>query len=567
MKAWKRILPILLTLVVLGSISWYLLVYDTAFTRDILVSQARFFEKNGSHSIATWLYDLAYQQSGNSSQVAIELAQAHKENGNYSQAEYTLSHAIAEGASVELYTALCQTYVEQNKLLDAVTMLDNVTSDLKAELEALRPTAPTATPNPGFHNQYISVSLESNNGTLYVSTNGEYPSIPEDRYTAPITLSGGETTLYAVCVGDNGLVSRLSVLGYTVHGVVEEVTLTNKSLETIVRNTLNIHAAVPLMSSDLWEITSLNMPAEITDYSDLKYFPNLNRLTIQGGSYENLQSLSSLIHLEFLTIADSDVTAEDLKVIAALPKLKELTLNNCMLSNIEALSNAKKLEQLLLPNNAIRDVTPLSNIKTLTYLDVSHNAIEDLSALAALEQLNSLDVSYNLLTSLSPLSGCAALTKLTATNNEIDTLPEFNNLTALKTLQVQNNKLTNIATLASCTSLETLNLAHNAVSDISPLSGLALISHLDFSYNNVTTLPELSKQLVELDGSHNQIYSLSALTSMPSLNRVLLSYNGISSVDALANCPNLYYVDVTGNPVRNVSSLTNQSITVLYTPM
>ena len=55
----KRILPILLVIVVIASIAWYLFVYDRDFTRDLLLQQARLFERNGKHDVAAWLYDQA----------------------------------------------------------------------------------------------------------------------------------------------------------------------------------------------------------------------------------------------------------------------------------------------------------------------------------------------------------------------------------------------------------------------------------------------------------------------------------------------------------------------------
>ena len=58
-KAFKIIIPILLALVIMGSIAWYLLVYDTGFTQDLLLNQARRFEENGNHAAAVWVYNLA----------------------------------------------------------------------------------------------------------------------------------------------------------------------------------------------------------------------------------------------------------------------------------------------------------------------------------------------------------------------------------------------------------------------------------------------------------------------------------------------------------------------------
>ena len=113
-KGIRILIPILLSLVIIFCTIWYLFVYDRAFTRDMLLSFARYSETQGKHEIATYFYNAAYSQSGNSDSVAIELAQQYKSGGNYTKAEYTLSNAIADGGGVDVYIALCKTYVEQD---------------------------------------------------------------------------------------------------------------------------------------------------------------------------------------------------------------------------------------------------------------------------------------------------------------------------------------------------------------------------------------------------------------------------------------------------------------------
>ena len=138
-KALRVILPILLVVVIVCSLVWYLMEYDPSFTRDTIMSTARAFDNAGQHRIAAWLYDMAYLQSEGNDEIAIELAEHYKSNGNYTKAEYTLSGAIADGGTLDLYIALCQTYVEQDKLLDAVNMLNNITNaDIKAQIELVR---------------------------------------------------------------------------------------------------------------------------------------------------------------------------------------------------------------------------------------------------------------------------------------------------------------------------------------------------------------------------------------------------------------------------------------------
>lgn len=564
----KRILPIVLVIVVLCSIAWYLLIYDKSFTQDMLLRQARYFEENGNHALAVWLYDAAYQQSENNEDVAIELAQRFKENGNYTKAEYTLSNAISKGGSVELYIALCQTYVEQNKLLDAVTMLDNVSDRLiRDQLKQLRPSAPKATPEPGFYSQYITVTLNSSSGTIYAANDGEYPSMKTDIYTDGIALVGGENTIYAVSVGDNGLVSPLSVLGYTVGGVIEEVTLADSALDALIREMLGFAPEDKMLTSDLWVITELTMPKGVADFSDLQRLPYLTKLTIDNSSVSDLKALSALVNLTHLTVTNTVVSQQDLALIASLPNLTHLTMSGCQLSSIQNLSGAHKLQNLDLNNNTIRDISALSFMTELTQLNLSHNALTSLNALSGLRDLKLLDVSYNSLASLVPLGDCVSLEELYASNNSIGNLSGVNTLVNLKKLDAGSNKLTDVEILSGNTGLVELTVNKNTLLDIAPLTSLNKLQYLDFSHNEIKEIPQWSKDcaLVHFNGANNKISNVTPLSGLANLNTVILDNNKISNVNPLADCHMLYRVDVTGNPVKNVSKLTENSIIVNYT--
>ena len=157
-KALKIIVPLLLAIAVICSMLWYFLVYDRAFTKDMLLWSARTLEQDGKHELAAWLYNITYQQASYEDDIAIELANQYKTIGNYTKAEYTIAEAIATKPTAELYIALCNLYVQQDKLLDAVALLDTIANpQIKAELDAIRPSAPILTPEPGFYSQYITV--------------------------------------------------------------------------------------------------------------------------------------------------------------------------------------------------------------------------------------------------------------------------------------------------------------------------------------------------------------------------------------------------------------------------
>ncbi len=570
MKKFLRILvPVLLAVVILASVGWYLFVYDREFTRDTLLSQARYHDLHGNSRLSAWFYDMAFEFSDRDENVAIELANQYKDAGNYTKAEYTLTTAIHSSATTELYTALCKAYVEQDKLLDAVNLLANIADPaIKAELEAQRPTAPTADHEAGFYNQYISVALSSNGGTLFCTVDGDYPSIADEPYSAPISLPAGETVIYAISVSDDGLVSPLSVFGYTVNGVVEPALLVDDAMEAAMRAAIGAKSDDLLYTNDLWTITEFTVPADAASLEDLAMMPYLEKLTIEDHHIESLSCLAGLTSLKNLDLSGSRFPVEDLSILASLPSLTSLTMSGCGLSTIEGLSGAKKLSYLDLSNNTLRKLDALAEMTTLSELYLQQNAVTSLTALAGLSNLVTLDVSFNALTSLSPIAACSRLTHLAADNNSIASLSGIENLPLLHYLSVEYNDLTDVSLAASCTELENLSFANNQVADISALASLTKLDILDFAYNNVESLPDWQEDCVlrVIDGSYNSLTSIDSLGKLDKLGYVYMDYNQLTSVNALSSCYTLVQVNVYGNEIEDVSALTEHDIIVNYDP-
>ena len=570
-KIIKRIIPLLLIVALIASACWYIFVYDRETVRDFLMAQARNCAQNGHFEAATWFYDISYEFAGEDENVAIDLAQIYKDSGNYTKAEYTLASAIADGATSELYIALCQTYVEQDKLLDAVNMLDKVADPaIKAELDALRPAAPQPDFAPGFYSQYISLNFASETGTLYVSTDGQYPSTAQTPCVTPVALEGGETKVYAITVGENGLVSPLSILSYTIGGVIEEVEFADAYIEELVQEQLMFGEYTTIYSNDLWKITRLTVPATALELSDLQYLLYLEELTIEARELGDLSFLTGMNHLKKLDLSGCTVTG-DLSVIKTLPALEELTMQGCSISSLSFLEGAPSLKKLDLRSNAVGNLSALASIPTLQTLELGDNAVRDLTPLSGLTELTSLNLSENVISDISPLASCLKLGTLDISDNKIASIAAVQQLTGLSTFRAEKNQITDCAPLAVCVELRRLDISNNLIPDISMLTGLTKMTEFDFSYNQATALPALpaSAALVTIDGSYNALTSLEPLDKLDALNYVYMDYNPeVSQIAFLANNPNMVQINVFGTKVTQAQAnkCLDQSIIVNYDP-
>ena len=568
-KFFQFFISLLLVIAIIASIGWYLFVYDRDFTRDALLSQARYNDLYGNARLSSLFYNLAYEHSGRDENVAIELANQYKADGNFTKAEVTLSNAIKNKGTVELYTALCKTYVQQDKLMDTVALLNNIADpNMKSALDALRPTTPATSHEPGFYSQYIDLALTSSSGTLYYTMDGEYPSISGSVYEAPLELEAGETVIYAISVDSNGLVSEPVVAGYTIGGVIEPVEFDDKAMEAAIREVLGARESEILYTNVLWDITEFTVPADAKSLADLQLMPYLKSLTIQGHSLGTLVDLSSMSKLETLDLTGTTFPAEELAVLAKLPNLTKLILSNCGLSTIASLEGAEKLSYLDLSSNTVRNMDALIQMKTLKELYLQHNAVTGLEALSSLTNLEKLNIAFNSVTDLTPLSTCMKLNWLDAGNNALTTINGVEGLSLLSYLSVDYNNLSDVSIVAACRELTNLSIANNQISDISALSALTKLDILDFSYNSVSALPEWQEgcTLRTIDGSYNSLSSIDNLANLANISYIYMDYNNITNVNALANCYVLVQLNVYGNDIDTVAELTAHDIIVNYDP-
>lgn len=566
----KNVIPIILALLILFSVIWYFFIFDTTLTRDLLLHQARRFENDGNTSAAVWLYNLAYLQSGHDDAVAIELAEQFKAIGNYSKAESTLNKAIQNGGGLDVYIALCKTYIEQDKLRDAVTMLDKVANkDIKAQLNDIRPQAPVASVNTGTYNEYLQVDFTAESGTLYLSTDLDYPSVHTDAYTGPLVLPGGQTTAYALCIGENGLVSPLSIYGYIIKDVVEKVAFVDSAFEAAIRNQLELPQQEVIYTDMLWNVESFTVPVTATSCEDLKWMTGLKHLTIENCVFTDFTPLENLMQMQSLRVVNTTIAGSDLQFLINMHKLTELTLSGCSVSTIAHLAGLKNLQKVDLSNNTIRNVSALAEMQKLQSLNLSGNALISLKDLENLSTLRELDVSYNSLATTAPTATMVGLKKLDVSSNNLMKLEGIDSLKDLEHFSAAYNNLIDVNILSGCIKLRTLNVAHNTLLDIQVLARLPLLEELDFSYNEVSRLPSFSVEcaLTVIRGEHNILTSLDNLSGLKHLKYVYMDYNTkLANINSLRHCKALVEVSVFGTRVTDISMLANSGILVHYTP-
>lgn len=550
-RVLKIVIPLVVVLALLGTAAWFFLSFRADLTAGFLRGQAAKMVERERYSRAVTYYNWAWQLDPENQEIPLALAEAYAGSGNYTKAEYTLVRAIsARPQDVDLYVALCQVYVAQDKLLDAVQMLDRTSdAEVKAALDELRPAAPVLSPENGYYTEYIEVTADGGGNAVYLSIDGDYPSMEDDAYTGPVTLPGGETMVMAVAVDENQMVSQAVQNGYTIGGVVEPVTLNDPAIDAAVREQLGMTASETLMTDDLWSIAELTLPDTVADLADLSHFTGLTTLTIQNVSGLDFSVLSQLTSLQTLDLSGCTISTGSLDAIAGLTGLRVLRLNNCALTDINALSQLTALTELQLANNSLTDIGVTSLMLDLETVTLTNNPVTSIAGLSACTKLKSLDISGCSVTSIASLSG----------------------KTALETLLAGNNQIADLSPLEGCTALSVLEAPYNLVSDISVLAQLPALTRFVGNNNQITAVPDFDEetsklQYIQLD--YNEVADLAGLQGINSLNYVYADYNQVETILPLKNNINLIQINVWDNPIpeEEVKSLQENSIIVNYNP-
>lgn len=550
-RSLKIIIPLLIVIALLVTAGWYFFYLRSDLACNILIHHAESMASHERYGRAERYYNWAWSLNPSRDDIPIALAKTYVADDNFTKAEYTLVKAISISPSkTDLYVALSQTYVKQDKLLDAVQMLDRTTdTDVKAQLDEMRPTAPTLYPESGYYTDYIEVSAEADAPYIYLTTDGDYPSTELDLYKDPVVMDGGETAVLAIAVDEQGLVSPVVRNGYTIGGVVEQVELQDSAIEAAVRDQLGLTMDDEIMSDQLWSIPALTLPETVADLSELSYFTGLRSLTI------------------------NQVSGLDFTVLTQLPALTELNLSGCTISSnsLEAIGSLVKLESLTMDNCSLTDISNFSRLTQLKTIRLSNNTLKDISVLSLMTELETVDISNNPLNSIAALSTCSKLISLDISGCTVETIGSLKGKSNLETLIASNNRIKDLSDLEDCQKLATLEVNANQIEDISVLTKLPNLVRFEGDQNKIKEIPDFDETncvLVFFGADQNEIEDLSGLANIHTLNYVNLDYNKITDLKPLADNYNLVQVNVWDSAIskEDISLLQDKSIIVNYNP-
>ena len=254
------------------------------------------------------------------------------------------------------------------------------------------------------------------------------------------------------------------------------------------------------------------------EYFEKLYRFNLPHLKLFNRVYKtNIKDSDKLVHLIKKNI---NLYALTFFCKIYLTDLKELSLNDCQITDLSPLENANfpqliklslgrnnivsiasinklpfpLLQNLMLGYNQINDLSPLNTYKSehLKVLFLLGNAISDISSFENISTPNLEEISLG--SQIKDISLLAKfnfpkLRQLALTGNKIKNISPLINFTfpELDVLYLGNNEIVNLNPLKKCNfpKLRNLGLDNNRIKDINPLFNLKLpkLNYLNLSHN------------------------------------------------------------------------------------
>jgi internalin A len=237
--------------------------------------------------------------------------------------------------------------------------------------------------------------------------------------------------------------------------------------------------------------------SQVSDLKPLAQLQGVTQLTLNlgrfsGSQVSDLGPLAQLQGLTQLTLNLGYSQVGDLKVLAQLKELTQLTLDlgDSQVSDLTPLAQLQGLTHLTLNlrDSKVGDLKPLSQLKESTRLRL---VLSGSQVSYLLEQLNALrelrlDLTNDRVSDLKPLEQLKQLTQLTldlggSQVSDLKSLEQLKQLTQL-TLYFGDNSVSDLKPLEQLRQLTqlTLNLGSSSVSDLKPLEQLKQLTQLTF---------------------------------------------------------------------------------------
>lgn len=238
-----------------------------------------------------------------------------------------------------------------------------------------------------------------------------------------------------------------------------------------------------------FEFAAMDSPNEYFSLEDFKYFTGLEELALDLQNVEDLSGLESL-PLKKISLMRNNIT--DVSVLAQIPTLEFIQLNNNPVESLEGFENLKNLKTLHVMSTQVSDLSPIKDCP-LVLLNCSSSNVRDFSFLSSLSTLEAFLASHLSEETIHYINTLTSLRELTLMNSQLKSLTQLSNLQMLNALDVTGCLLLeNLDGVEVFTKLSYLAFTSTNISDVTPISKLPAIRTIEPSYSPIKDFTPLN---------------------------------------------------------------------------
>jgi internalin A len=233
--------------------------------------------------------------------------------------------------------------------------------------------------------------------------------------------------------------------------------------------------------------------------------------------------------------------------------------------DITRLKEFKQLKGLILYDYPLKDLGFVADLPKLTVLELSGNSLPSLAGIDTLKQLREFVCASNFIQDLSPLYGMAALRQLKLPENDIADISGIAHMTQLVQLDLGGNPITTIAPIAHWQQLKSFSVYRcSQLTDVSPVANWTGLEDLNLSFLEI---PGFSLSLLggltnlrslRVQGVVQSNEELQHILQNTRLEQLTMGKNdNVTNIDSLYRFPNLRYLDIHSNNVKDLYVVRN----------
>lgn len=212
----------------------------------------------------------------------------------------------------------------------------------------------------------------------------------------------------------------------------------------------------------------------LKDYSILKELDNLKRLNISNIHDSDIDNISSIESLEWLSISYSDITNINfLEKISGLSGL--FNLGYCYnIRNFDALKYLKNINQINLCylNMTEKELSTIPEMSELKYLSLVGNNLTNISNFPVLKNLESLSLDDNPLKSIRiPIGNLSKLKYLNINKTLVSDVNKINGVDTIEEIYIYDSMITKVAPFKKYKNLKSINATLADIKDKETLNG------------------------------------------------------------------------------------------------